>query len=226
MSKDQVYIATSCRPTISWYNADWEDKKKVDKLYKSVSGRVTVGCKDVINMCRMFRGCYKLATLDLSNFDTSNVTDMSWMFSSCSSLAALILSNNDMIINNFNTSKVEDMKGMFHYCSNLTSLDLSSFDTSKVKDMEVMFAECSNLTTLDISNFDTSNVKNMWHMFYDCPKLTTIKGVIDMKSCTDDNYDGMFKWCTKLRDVKIKNPPTDFESKTGLSSSQYTVVNE
>ncbi len=63
-------------------------------------------------------------------------------------------------------------------------------------------------------------------MFYDCPKLTTIKGVIDMKSCTDDNYEGMFENCHKLAGVKIKNPPADFESKTGLSSSQYIVVNE
>ena len=43
-----------------------------------------------------------------------------------------------------------------------------------------------------------------------------------MKSCTD--YKGMFAHCSKLKGVKIKNPPPDFESKTGLSSSQYTIV--
>ena len=34
----------------------------------------------------MFYNCYKLTSLDLSNFDTSNVTNMSSMFGSCSSL--------------------------------------------------------------------------------------------------------------------------------------------
>ncbi len=74
--------------------------------------------------------------------------------------------------------------------------------------------------------FTCKDVTIMCSMFEDCPKLTTIKGVIDMKSCTDDNYEGMFENCHKLAGVKIKNPPADFESKTGLSSSQYIVVNE
>ena len=34
----------------------------------------------------------------------------------------------------------------------------------------------------------------------------------------------MFDRCPKLRDVKIKNPPVDFEKYSRLSKSQYTVV--
>ena len=142
------------------------------------------------------------------------------MFCCCRSLTTLDVSS-------FDTANVKDMHEMFGECNSLIALDLSNFSTSKVDNMEGMFAECSNLTTLDVSNFDTANVKNMWHMFYNCPNLTTIKGVIDMKSSyTDDNYEGMFENCHKLKGVKIKNPPADFESKTGLSSSQYIVVNE
>ena len=37
----------------------------------------------VINMMAMFQECYELEYLDLSNFDTSNVTDMGWMFNNC-----------------------------------------------------------------------------------------------------------------------------------------------
>jgi hypothetical protein len=59
-------------------------------------------------------------------------------------------------------------------------------------------------------------------MFCDCEKLTTIKGVIDMKSCED--CFNMFKNCSNLSGVKIKNPPSDFEAISGLSKSQYTVV--
>jgi len=39
----------------------------------------------------MFEGCSSLTTLDLSNFDTSNVESMSWMFGECSSLTNLNL---------------------------------------------------------------------------------------------------------------------------------------
>ena len=45
---------------------------------------------------------YKLKTLDLSTWDTSNVTDMSFMFRDCYNLETVILSN-------FDTSEVKDM---------------------------------------------------------------------------------------------------------------------
>ena len=110
---------------------------------------------------------------------------------------------------------------MFAWCNSLTSLDLSNFDTSKVTDMNSMFYYCSSLTSLDLSNFDTNNVTNMSDMFHNCYSLTTITGIIDMKSCT--NYTHMFTNCSKLKGVKIKNPPAGFNG-AGLSSSQYTIV--
>ena len=66
-----------------------------------------------------------------------------------------------------------------------------------------------------------SNVECMHCMFLDCCNLTTIKGIVDMKSCTDCSF--MFKDFYKLRGVKIKNPPADFDGE-GLSPSQYTIV--
>lgn len=180
---------------------------------------------NVENMGGMFFACNNLTALDLSNFDTSNVTDMNELFFNCKSLISLDLSS-------FDTSNVENMNGMFVGCSKLTSLDLSSFNTSKVTDMYSMFTSCSCLTKLDLSRFNTSKVTDMRFMFSECSNLTTIKGIIDMKSCTDygsikdDNFDTdtrMFKGCSKLKGVKIKNPPARFDG-AGLSSSQYTIV--
>ena len=91
-----------------------------------------------------------------------------------------------------------------------------------VTNMMETFEVCDKLTSIDLSNWDTSNVTNMISMFNFCDSLTTIKGIIGMKSCT--NYHGMFYICPKLKGVKIKNPPVDFESKTGLSSSRYIIV--
>ena len=180
----------------------------------------------------MFYDCSGLTALDLSNFNTSNVTNMSGMLWYCSALTSINLSN-------FDTSNVTNMGAMFAVGEILTSdsalaaLDLSNFDTSKVTNMSSMFFGCSKLTSLDLSSFDTSNVTVMSYMFGDCSNLTTIKGIIDMKSCTKYgtiekvngfNIDSrMFKNCPKLKDVKIKNPPAGFDG-AGLSSSQYTIV--
>ena len=113
---------------------------------------------NVTDMSEMFCDLENLAFFDLSNFDTSNVTNMSYMLAGMNSLTFLDLSN-------FNTPKVTDMSGMFDALSGLTSLDLSNFDTSKVTNMYAMFANMSSLISLNLSNFDTSKVTNMRYMF-------------------------------------------------------------
>ena len=44
-------------------------------------------------MSHMFQGCSSLKELNVSNFNTNNVTDMSGMFYKCKSLMQLNLSN-------------------------------------------------------------------------------------------------------------------------------------
>ena len=86
--------------------------------------------------------------LDLSDWDTFNVTNMASMFSNCYALTNLDVSN-------LNTSKVTNMRGMFYKCSSLNSLDVSKWDTSNVTDMGLMFDSCSSLNSLDVTKFDT-----------------------------------------------------------------------
>ena len=133
----------------------------------SITGLENLRTGNVTNMERMFSGCLRLTSLNLSIFNTSNVTDMNTMFHSCKSLTSLNLSN-------FDTSKVTDMNYMFSICERLTSLNLSSFNTSNVTKMYTMFFSCKSLTSLDLSNFDTRNVTDMYNMFALCPSLKTI----------------------------------------------------
>jgi len=116
---------------------------------------------------KMFHYLTSLASLDLSNFDTSKVTNIRSMFSYINNLTTLDLSN-------FDTSQVTDMRYMFLYMKNLTTLNLSNFDTSKVTDMGYMFSGMPDLTTLDLSNFNTSRVTNMSWMFSSMSKLTSL----------------------------------------------------
>ena len=61
-------------------------------------------------MIGMFSGCISLKELNLSNFNTNNVTNMGFKFYRCSSLTELNISN-------FSTNKVANMSGMFYGCS-------------------------------------------------------------------------------------------------------------
>ena len=121
----------------------------------------------VTNMRHMFHGMSNLTSLNLFNFDTSKVTNMSYMFCFMSSLTSLNLSS-------FNTSKVTDMSDMFGNMSNLTTLDLSNFDTFKVTNMSEMFSDMSNLTALNLFSFNTSKVTDMALMFFRVSNLTTL----------------------------------------------------
>ena len=159
----------------------------------------------VTNMGNMFNYCTKLTTLDVSNWDTSQVTDMNNMFHYCEKLTALDVSN-------FNTSKVTNMENMFHTCYKLTTLDVSNWDTSQVTDMNNMFCFCK-LTTLDLSNFDTSKVTNMNSMFGYCKELTNL----DLSSFNTSNvtsYSRMLYNVPTTCTIYI-NPNTFIKKSTG-----------
>ena len=135
----------------------------------------------VTQMSGMFSGMSSLTSLDLSNFDTSAATSMRMMFYDMSSLTSLDLSS-------FNTSNVTDMEGMFYNVSSLTSLDLSNLDTSKVEDMVGMFRGMSSLTSLKLPNFNTSKVKDMRMMFYNVRSLASL----DLSSFDTSNVEDMY----------------------------------
>lgn len=160
-----------------------------------------------------------LRQIDLSMFNTSNVTDVNQMFSGCRTLESINLTGWD-------TKNVEDMSSMFQECRSLKSIDLSSFDTGNVFGMSWMFAGCENLTELDLSNFNTSNVKYFASMFSGCQSLTRL----DISSFTLESMvrvDQMLHGCVKMLqlnmsafDVPISFVETDFcTSLAGKSKS-------
>ncbi|MCH5248913.1 MAG: BspA family leucine-rich repeat surface protein [Lachnospiraceae bacterium] len=145
----------------------------------------------------MFHDCIYMESVDLSNFDTSQVTNMRCMFYGCESLTSLDVSN-------FDTSQVTDMSLMFYYCLNLKSLDTSSFNTAKVETMEDMFGWCQVLESVDTSGFNTSQVTNMRGMFGNCPKLTYVDASgFDTSLVTNMNY--MFAHCRSLKDLDVSS---------------------
>ena len=140
-------------------------KKKTYKIKYSFKGKLT-------KTNYMFYSCDSIIKLDLSNFNTENVTDMSYMFSGCRSLKSLDLTN-------FNTENVTNMENMFYLCKSLKSLNLSSFNFGKVNNMNYMFAYCSSLKKLvitDLESFNNKKNNNSSGIFDDVielPKITS-----------------------------------------------------
>ena len=135
---------------------------------------------NVTSMRSMF-SYSQATTLDVSNFDTSNVTYMNIMFGN--SQATTIKG-----LEKFNTSNVTDMCDMFAG-TKVRTLNLSKFDTSKVTNMSGMFADTS-LTSLNVSNFNTSKVTDMSCMFVG--GKFTILDLSNFDTSNVDNMGGMF----------------------------------
>ena len=64
----------------------------------------------------MFNKCNEIIYIDLSLFDTSQVTNMSYMFSECTNLESIILPN-------ASAKNVTDMSYMFNKCSELKKIE-------------------------------------------------------------------------------------------------------
>ena len=160
---------------------------------------------EVTDMHNMFYGMSNLTTLNVSHFDTSKVADMSLMFHGMRDLSALNLSS-------FNTSQVTDMHNMFYGMSNLTTLNVSHFDTSKVTNMGLMFYGMSSLTSLDLSNFDTSKVTNMGNMFSSMTNLTSLNlSSFNTSKVTDMGF--MFYGIPNLTSLDLSNFDTSKTTK-------------
>ena len=151
----------------------------------------------ITNMNSMFYGCDSLEKLDLSGFDTSRVKDMGWMFCGCDSLRTLE-------VGGFDTSLVTDMSWMFYGCGGLTDLQVGSFDTGKVIDMNNMFGRCGGLTSLNVSSFDTSHVTDMGWMFGGCGGLTAFD-LSGFNTSRVTNMQGMFSACGSLGELNLSS---------------------
>ena len=175
----------------------WYTKGSGDNLYNVYIGSESGWVYAPISCYMYFSNLTNAIKIDLSNFDTSKVTNMQDLFSHCTSLVYLN-------IENFNTLNVTDMGGMFYYCESFTSLDLSMFDTSNVTSMQRMFGHCYALTSIDLSSFNTSKVTSMYHMFLGCNSLESID-LSNFDTLNVASMNAMFTKCYALKELDLSN---------------------
>ena len=103
-----------------------------------IRGIGNLNTSNVTTMLWMFCGCTSLSSIDLSGFNTVNVTDMSYMFMR-TGFTSLDLSS-------FSTYKVTQTDNMFRGCFGLTTIYVGSdWNTGAITSGADMFLNCSNL---------------------------------------------------------------------------------
>ena len=156
--------------------------------------------ENVTNMNAMFRDSFGLPELDVSKLNTANVTDMSYMFAG-SQLKRLDVSG-------FKTENATNMSGMFYDCFELAELDVSGFKTENVTDMGEMFFNCTAIKSLDVSGFNTEKVTDMHKLFFRCHQLTALDvSGFKTENVTDMNY--MFFGCNQLTTLDLSGFKTE-----------------
>ena len=133
---------------------------------KDIKGLNQFITNEFIDMHGMFQQCYELEFIDLSNFNTSNVTNMECLFNGCNKLKDI------KGLNKIFTNKVTTLSGIFQSCKELELIDISNFNTSMVINMGCLFNECSKLKKIEgINKLITKEVTDMQGLFQNCKEL-------------------------------------------------------
>ncbi len=181
------------------------------------TGTISVQGSGSTLMSQMFERVINVSSIDLTGFDTTNVTDMSRMLFGCTGLTSFIDDGWDTSnVTNYNsafawlpqaniqgladsltvTSACTNMTRMF-YDNGMSSLDLTHFDTSQVTIIQAMFSLNNSLTFIDLSGWDLTNLNDCSSMFASATSIANLNLTgLDFGNAT--NYDNMFNNCTAL----------------------------
>lgn len=182
-----------------------------------ILGLEKLDTSNVTKMSLLFY-CGELKKLDISNFDTRNVTQFDNMFALCEQLEELNLGEN------FDTSNATTMNTMFGSCSKLKNIDLSRFNTSKATNMFHMFFRYYG-TTLDLSSFDTTALEEMTDMFYEnyyCTNLILSSKFFNSTKLTSYDFSGLSAWTDYESLSNFVNVLPEITSNKALQLSEQT----
>ena len=190
---------------------NWNTNKVEDFFYifRSCSNLSEIlGIENIVtasanNLSGFFSGCVALPEINMSNWDTSNVTNFDEMFDNLSvgsiNIKPLNFVSATSIVGMFqnltNLTSIEANEGqivgtkekaidigrLFSYCSKLTSMNLNFLSGYFCTDFgNSIFRNCSELQTVDLSSIKIisgSYTASFANMFNGCSKLTTIIGL-------------------------------------------------
>ena len=211
-----------------------KDRNSTDPVTSKMC--TTINDKPIVSMSGAFASS-KATSIDLSSFDTSNVTSMSGMFNSATNIKELDFitfdtrnvlyfssmfgsasSLEELDLSGFEAPKLQAFESMFYNVNKVKELDLSGFDTSKVSSFSGLFSGMSSLETLNLSNWDLSlnTGNNVFTSMFSGSPVKHLK--IDNVKLSANMYGG-FAGCSYLEDVSMEN--IDTSELTNMSGLFY-----
>ncbi len=161
----------------------------------------------IINdMGSIFSNCYNLKNFDISNWDTSNVTNLSSMFQEARSIT------DTAYMDSWDISKVTSLNSMFKGCTSLTTIDSTNWGLVESVNMNSMFEGCTNITSGIFASGINNNLTSTTNSFKDCSSLISLDLTGLILSSGWARY--MFQGCSNL--VCISNINT-----VGLQIGEY-----
>ncbi|WP_125590858.1 BspA family leucine-rich repeat surface protein [Companilactobacillus jidongensis] len=183
----------------------WTQTQRDKVTSISFDGKVTASS----DVSGLFYNFNKVTSIDnLTDFDTSNVTNMSGLFDLDRSLKSLDLSNMD-------TRKVTSMYSMFNDNEVLASIKFGeNFKGDSLTDAEGMFQGCHLLPSLDLSNFKTPLLQYVDEMFWGMSRATNLDvSGLDVSKVSD--FSGVFSSVSSLKNIDLTS--WDFSSATNFN---------
>ena len=107
-------------------------KQMFDTCTKLCQIEISINTSKVTDMSLIFNKCFALEVLDLSRWDTKNVTTMNSMFKGCITLGEIIG------LDKWDLSSLKGSSFMFQNCKGLTQFDgISEWNTSSITNFEM-----------------------------------------------------------------------------------------
>ena len=146
------------------------------------------------NMKSAFAGCEQLESVDLYNFKGSSIINMNFLFSNCISLKSIDFSY-------LEPYSIAYMNGMFSGCTSLKSIKFSTSEATSLINLEEMFKGCSSLKSIDLSKFITTSAINIEYMFSGCTSLK----YLDISNFNMENVMYAISMFENVKDLKYIN---------------------
>lgn len=211
-----------------WF-AGFNQLTQINNIQNIKTGNVT-------NMEALLYNCTKLTNIDLSSFDTKNVTNMNAMFATDSEQGMALQEIKG--VQNFNTSKVTNLSAMFLNCKNLKGLENVQYDTKNVINMSEMFNGCTQMKQInpglvigekvtDVTNiFANSGITSLPENFEMGNNVVSAKGMFENTNIKDIPIEFTLANATKLEDssymfsgcTSLESLPSNFTLPTSVKN--------
>lgn len=154
---------------------------------------------ELTNIGSLFMNYSKIngfVSVDISEFDTSAVTNIGYLFRGQHKLRSVKLGDlSSVTIANF----------VFFGCHLLTDVDFGDKGMPMLKDLGDMFADCRSIKKLDLSNFKNSLAPYLNNMFFNCYNLEELH---IPKLVVGHDIRRMFRYCSALKKIEMPEDET------------------